>query len=247
MEFIPAKLPLFVKKLFPKYTWNLPTEEKVLYLTFDDGPTPLITNWTLDMLDEYQAKATFFCIGNNIEKHPDIFQEILKRGHVVGNHSYNHPTGWKTTTEAYVENVKRTQDIIDFQLQKLDRTEKACSGGSKNNNQPEPRRQVRAGHQSTTNNLFRPPYGRITKAQGRRLMALDYKIIMWSILALDWSLKTTKEKCVKNVIKNVKRGSIVVFHDSEKASENMQYALPKVLEHFSKQGYTFKSLNPDVF
>lgn len=78
-------------------------------------------------------------------------------------------------------------------------------------------------------------------------MALDYKIIMWSILALDWSLKTTKEKCVKNVIKNAKRGSIVVFHDSEKASENMQYALPKTLEHFSKQGYTFKSLNPDVF
>lgn len=229
MEFIPAKLPLFVKKLFPKYTWNLPTEDKVLYLTFDDGPTPLITKWILDVLDQYQAKATFFCIGNNIEKHPAIFQEILKRDHVVGNHSYNHPIGWKTSTEAYVENVKQTQDIIDYQLE---------SSGT-NTYQKDAFGKV--------NNLFRPPYGRITKAQGRKLMALDYKIIMWSILTFDWSLKTTKEKCLRHVIKNAKRGSIVVFHDSEKASANMQYALPKTLEHFSKKGFTFKSLNPDVF
>jgi peptidoglycan/xylan/chitin deacetylase (PgdA/CDA1 family) len=225
MEFIPAKLPKFVKRLFPHYVWSISTEEKVMYLTFDDGPTPKITSWTLDVLEQYQAKATFFCIGNNVEKHPEIFQDILKKGHAIGNHTYNHPHGLKSSTEAYLENVKQGQDIIDIQLQK-----------SEINNQ-----------QSTIHNLFRPPYGQISKKQSRKLITLGYKIIMWSVLAIDWSSKTTKEKALKNVIKNAEKGSIVVFHDSEKASENMQYALPKMLEYFSKKGYTFRSLNLEAY
>lgn len=226
MEFIPAKLPLFIKRLFPKYIWNMSTEEQVLYLTFDDGPTPIITPWTLDVLEKHQAKATFFCIGNNIEKHAEIFQQTLEKGHAIGNHTYSHPKGWKTSTEAYLKDVKLTQDIIDYQLQQPVPSEKTCSRRS--------------------NKLFRPPYGKISKTQGRKLMALDYKIIMWSVLAVDWSENTSKEKALKNVIKNAKNGSIVVFHDSEKASENMQYALPRVLEYFSKKGYTFKALNADL-
>jgi peptidoglycan/xylan/chitin deacetylase (PgdA/CDA1 family) len=217
MEFIPAKLPLFVKRLFPHYVWNISTEEKVIYLTFDDGPTPKITNWTLDVLAQYQAKATFFCLGYNVEKHPEIFQNIVEKGHAIGNHTYNHPHGWKSSTDAYLDNVIQAQDIIDFQLQQL-----------------------------TIDNLFRPPYGQISKRQGRRLIDLGYTIIMWSVLAIDWSSKTTKERALKNVIKNAKNGSIVVFHDSEKASKNMQYALPKMLEYFSNKGFKFQSLNPEV-
>lgn len=224
MEFIPAKLPLFIKRLFPKYTWNMSTEEQVLYLTFDDGPTPIITPWTLETLDKYQAKATFFCIGNNIETHPEIFLKTVEKGHTVGNHTYNHPQGWKTSTKVYLESVQQTQDIIDFQLQKSEvKTDKLA-----------------------IKKLFRPPYGKITKSQGRSLMALDYIIIMWSVLAVDWSDNTSKEQALKNVIKNAKNGSIVVFHDSEKASENMQYALPRVLEYFSKKGYTFKAIDADL-
>ncbi|MCX7551639.1 polysaccharide deacetylase family protein [Xanthomarina sp. F2636L] len=213
MELIPAKLPLFVKWLFPKYVWNISTEEKVIYLTFDDGPTPKITTWTLDVLEQFQAKATFFCTGDNVEKHPDIFQTIIEKGHAIGNHTYSHPDGWKTSTETYLANVKQAQSIIKSQLP-----------------------------QDTTCNLFRPPYGQIKKKQGRILMSLGYNIIMWSVLAIDWSEKTRKEKSLKNVIKHAKKGSIVVFHDSEKASENMQYALPQVLEYFSEKGYRFESL-----
>ncbi|HLV38967.1 polysaccharide deacetylase family protein [Xanthomarina sp.] len=232
MEFIPAKLPLLIIRLFPKYIWNMPTEEQVIYLTFDDGPTPEITPWTLDVLDQYQAKATFFCIGNNVEKHPDIFLRTVENGHAIGNHSYSHPKGWRSSAKAYLKNVKRAQDIIDFQLKQPTLNEKAALSKSTTKNQ-----------QSKINKLFRPPYGQITKKQGQELMALGYKIIMWSVLAIDWSEKTSKEKALKNVIKNAKNGSIVVFHDSVKASENMQYALPRVLEYFSKKGYRFKALD----
>ena len=232
MEFIPAKLPLLIKRLFPKYTWNIPAEEQVIYLTFDDGPTPKITPWTLDVLEQYQAKATFFCIGNNVEKHPDIFIKTVESGHAIGNHSYSHPKGWKSSTEDYLKNVKQAQDIIDFQLQQPAHIEKVASSKS-----------TTKYRQSEINKLFRPPYGQITKTQGRELIALGYKIIMWSVLAIDWSEKTSKEKALRNVIKNAKNGSIVVFHDSEKASENMQYALPRVLEYFSKKGYRFKALD----
>ena len=91
--------------MFPNYVWDIATNEKALYLTFDDGPTPEITNWTLNTLNNYQAKATFFCIGNNIEKYPDIFNTILSSGHAIGNHTHNHLKGWKTLTKDYLENV----------------------------------------------------------------------------------------------------------------------------------------------
>lgn len=242
MEFIPAKLPLFVQRLFPKYTWTIPTEEQVIYLTFDDGPTPIITPWTLDVLERYQAKATFFCIGQNIETHPDIFHKLLEKGHAVGNHTYSHPKGWKSSTQGYLENVKQAQDIIDLQLRNHAHTKKVCSGNSSISNSTS----EISNHQSPFSNLFRPPYGQVTKEQGRKLRTLGYDIIMWTVLAIDWSSKTTKEKALKNVIKHAKSGSIVVFHDSDKASENMQYALPRVLEYFSKKGYSFKAIDTDL-
>ena len=91
--------------------------------------------------------------------------------------------------------------------------------------------------------MFRPPYGRITPKQGKKLMELGYKIIMWDVLSFDWDKNITQETCLKNVVSKAKNGSIVVFHDSVKASKNMQYALPKVLDYFGEKGFSFKPLN----
>lgn len=215
MTLTPVKTPLVAKKMFPNYVWDIPTNDKVLYLTFDDGPTPEITNWTLNTLKEYNAKATFFCIGNNIEKHPEIFQNILNEGHAIGNHTNNHIKGWKTKAKDYIENTLEAENIITNQIQ---------------------------DSEFRIQNFFRPPYGQITPKQGNKLLELNYKIIMWDVLSFDWDKDVSKETCLKNVTSNATNGSIVVFHDSIKASKNMQYALPKVMAYYNEKGFVFKSL-----
>lgn len=233
MPLIPARTPRFIKKLFPNYVWDVPTSEKVIYLTFDDGPTPEITHWTLDVLKQYKAKATFFCIGSNVEKHPEIFNNILKNGHAIGNHTDDHLKGWKSPADAYLKNVKKAQDIIKSQIQKTKSQNLANdSQGSKFVNQ-----------QWLITNLFRPPYGQITPKQGKKLIALGYRIIMWDVLSFDWQNRVSEQRCLDNIINNTTKGSIIVFHDSVKASRNMQYALPKVLAYFSEKGYRFERLD----
>jgi peptidoglycan/xylan/chitin deacetylase (PgdA/CDA1 family) len=101
-----VKTNRIIKWIFPNYNWNIPNDEQKVFLTFDDGPTPEITEWVLEQLKKYNAKATFFCIGNNIEKYPEIFQKTIAEGHAIGNHTFDHLNGWKTTTEVYIENVK---------------------------------------------------------------------------------------------------------------------------------------------
>ncbi len=95
-----------IKKLFSNYVWDVPNMENKVYLTFDDGPTPEITKWTLNQLKNYNAKATFFCIGDNVRKYPETFEEVVKEGHSIGNHTFNHLNGWKTNTQNYIENAK---------------------------------------------------------------------------------------------------------------------------------------------
>jgi len=218
MQITFVKTPKAVKQLLKNYVWDIPSKDKTIYLTFDDGPTPEITNWTLDILKQYNAKATFFCIGNNIEKHPKIFQNIVNEGHAIGNHTQNHLKGWTTSNENYLNNIEEAQNIINFHIQ-----------NSKIVNQ-----------KSEIVNIFRPPHGKITPKQGKKLIELNYKIIMWDVLSYDWDNSASKENCLNNVISKTENGSIIVFHDSIKASKNMQYALPKVLEYFSKKGYVFK-------
>jgi len=201
--------------MFPKYVWDIPNSEKVMYLTFDDGPTAEITRWILATLKQYQAKATFFCIGNNIEKHPDVFQDILNQGHTVGNHTHNHLKGWQTQTEDYLQNTAKAQKTIQSITKNL---------GGKNRK------------------LFRPPYGKIKSKQGKTLIEQGYKIIMWDVISFDWEAKVLPKTCLKNITNKATHGSIVVFHDSLKASKNMQYALPKTLDYFSKKGFSFKAL-----
>lgn len=217
MPLIPIKTPILVKKMFPNYIWDVATTKKIIYLTFDDGPTPEITNWTLDVLKQFHAKATFFCIGHNIEKYPDIFQKTLNDGHAIGNHTHNHIKGWRTRSKDYLNNIAKAQKVIDKQIQK-----------------------------SNSTNLFRPPYGQITPKQGKKLIDLGFNIIMWDVLSFDWEVSLDKKTCLNNVLTKATPGSIIVFHDSLKASKNMQYALPKVLDHFSNEGYSFKTLNTSI-
>jgi len=101
-----VKTRWFIKKVFPGFVWDVPSEQKTVYLTFDDGPIPEITQWVLDILQKHNIKATFFCIGDNIEKHPHIFQKVIDEGHTIGNHTFNHINGWNTPDAAYLQNVE---------------------------------------------------------------------------------------------------------------------------------------------
>ncbi|MGS2727436.1 polysaccharide deacetylase family protein [Psychroserpens sp. BH13MA-6] len=218
MKIALVKTPSVAKKMFPNYTWDIATNRKEIFLTFDDGPTPEITNWTLNTLKDFHAKATFFCIGENILKYPDIFQNILNEGHAIGNHTQHHLKGWRTTTKDYIQDVETTQIIIN----KLHK------------NHP------------TQSKLFRPPYGRIKPKQAKQLLALGYQIVMWDVLSFDWNNDVSEKTCLDNVILKSKEGSIVVFHDSIKAKKNMAYTLPKVLEHFTSKGFEFKTLQSSM-
>lgn len=223
MNLIPVRTLKPAKSLFPDLVWDLPSKEKVIYLTFDDGPTPIITDWTLDVLKQYNAKATFFCIGKNVEAHPDIFNKIIADGHSIGNHTYNHIKGWTTSTENYILNIEKAQKVqsAECRVQSNIENSKLLTHNSK---------------------LFRPPYGQIKPKQAKTLIQLGYKIIMWMVAAIDWDASVSKEKCLDNVVNNTISGDIVVFHDSIKAANNMQYALPKVLEYFSEKGFKFKCI-----
>lgn len=228
MKIIPAKTPDFVKTMFPSFIWNIDTKNKVLYLTFDDGPTPDITDWVISTLQEYNAKATFFCIGKNITKHPKLFQQIIANGHSIGNHTYNHLKGWKTKTKAYIESVEKTQQLIDTYDQNHN-----AENIDRNSNQAS-RSNVR---------LFRPPYGKFKPKQSNKLQALGYQIILWDVLSYDWDASVSQKTCLKNITSSAKEGSIIVFHDSVKASRNLKYVLPKVLKYYSQRGFRFKNLN----
>ena len=111
-----VKTPRFMQTMFPNYTWNVKTDEKIIYLTFDDGPIPEVTPWVLDMLDKYDAKATFFCVGENVEKHPSVFEQVLNAGHAVGNHTYNHLNGWETDILPYFHNVRNCARLVQSSL-----------------------------------------------------------------------------------------------------------------------------------
>jgi Predicted xylanase/chitin deacetylase len=195
---------------YPQFVWKIPTKEKNIYLTFDDGPHETATPFVLNELAKYNAKATFFCIGKNVEEQPAIFRQIIGQGHAVGNHTFNHLNGWKTNDEVYVENILKANGLLQT-------------------------------------NLLRPPYGRMGKKQWAMLKKQwpgkqRPRVIMWSVLSGDFDINLAPEKCLNNVTRFAKNGSIIVFHDSTKAFDRMRYALPRVLEHFTNKGYCFKAL-----
>lgn len=111
-----AKSPQIIKKYYPQLVWDIPNFENKIYLTFDDGPVPEITTWVLAILKKYNVKATFFCLGCNVAKNPELFNQIIENGHAVGNHSYHHLSGWDTDDEVYFSNVKKCNEVINSKL-----------------------------------------------------------------------------------------------------------------------------------
>jgi peptidoglycan/xylan/chitin deacetylase (PgdA/CDA1 family) len=158
----------------------------------------------LELLSAYNAKASFFCLGKNIQENPGILKEIVANGHTIGNHTYNHKNGWKNTTEEFLHDVGCFEEV----------------------------------HRSK---LFRPPYGRMKSSQ-IKLLKNRYKIIMWSILSQDYDESVSPEKCADLACGNWEEGSIIVFHDSVKARENMFYALEEVLKKAKKEGWSCSAL-----
>jgi peptidoglycan/xylan/chitin deacetylase (PgdA/CDA1 family) len=194
----------WTKAFYPSLIWDYRKKSKTIYLTFDDGPTPVVTQQVLDLLKQYNAKASFFCLGRNVERHSEEFRAILDAGHTVGNHTYSHLKGWKSDNDEYYRDIELANTLIHSKL-------------------------------------FRPPYGQITRPQIKYLRQ-HYRIIMWEVMSHDYDSRIDKDRSLKSVLKYARSGSILVFHDSVKASEKLFYMLPRVLEHFSKKGYTFERI-----
>lgn len=189
---------------YPSLLWHVPVKDKILYLTFDDGPIPEVTPWVLEELKKRNVKATFFCIGDNVRKYPMIFQSIRENGHTTGNHTYHHLNGWNTADKKYSEDIELANKLI-------------------------------------SSRLFRPPYGKIRISQISALKK-KYRIVMWDVLSKDYDINLNGEHCYQRVIKSAQPGSVIVFHDSLKAQDRIRFALPKVMDHFIKMGYTFAAL-----
>jgi peptidoglycan-N-acetylglucosamine deacetylase len=207
---IPHRTPAILPILYPSLTWRVKAREKVVYLTFDDGPVPGPTEFVLDQLAAFSIRATFFCIGDNIRKHPHIFRRIISDGHIVGNHTVNHVNGWKLKNPDYIENVRAFEEI-------------AMNAGM-----------------SQAADLFRPPYGCVTRKQIRDLH--NYRIIMWDVLSQDYDHRLPPEKCLDRTLKACREGSIIVFHDSYKAQRNMQFTLPRLIAALRERASRFDAL-----
>ena len=174
---------------------------KVIYITFDDGPVSEVTPQILDLLDEYKVKATFFCVGENVKKFPEVYAEVIRRGHKTGNHTFNHLKGIQVSKNEYVGNVQKAAEYID-------------------------------------SNLLRPPYGRITFSQKKKLRN-KFEIIMWDVLTQDYDKSLSPDKIMENITRYSRNGSIVVFHDSIKAKDNVLTVLPQAINWWRKEGYSF--------
>lgn len=194
--------PLAYRILFPEALWRIKRRgAKVVYLTFDDGPIPEVTPWVLDLLDKYGIKATFFLVGDNVRRSPELFEEIKRRGHSYGNHTMHHLQGMKVSSLRYMRDITEADSLID-------------------------------------STLFRPPHGILRWAQAAAIKN-HYNIVMYDLVTRDYSKKLTPERVLENVKRYARNGSIIVFHDSLKARENLIYALPRAIEWLKSQGYEF--------
>lgn len=195
------RTPRFFRRIFPRMTWGFSRNTNAIYLTFDDGPDPLVTPWVLEELRKYNAKATFFCVGCQVQRFPELFDQIKKEGHSVGNHTMNHENGFKTKDSNYLKSIREADESID-------------------------------------SNLFRPPYGRISFKQMRKVSNEGYKIIMWSWLTYDFDERVKTARILRSA-EQLKSGDIVVLHDNPKCFSRLKLLLPEILSQIQK-----KELNP---
>ena len=198
------------------YPYGIFRTGKAVYLTFDDGPIPEVTPKVLAILDRYHIKATFFMVGENIDKHPDIFAQVVQAGHAIGNHTYNHLKGWRTPFPQYMANVAQWENAVN--------------------------RQSIVPRQSSNRQLFRPPYGKATLRQRIALHRLGYRLIYWDILTRDYEATRTPQAMLEQIQRETRPGSIINFHDSLKSNERMLTVLPQAIEWLQQQGYEIKTL-----
>lgn len=197
--------PEIYRALFPGAVWRIPNgKSRRVYLTFDDGPVPEVTPWVLRHLDDYGIKATFFMVGDNVRKHPRLLEEVIARGHSVGNHTMHHLQGIKTGTEQYLADISEASKLIESPL-------------------------------------FRPPHGMLRRGQLRRLSE-EFRIIMYDVVTRDYSKHLSSDDVFANVKRNVRPGSIIVFHDSLKSFPRLKVALPQTIEWLFSRGYGFEAI-----
>ncbi|WP_224485047.1 polysaccharide deacetylase family protein [Robertkochia aurantiaca] len=203
-------------RIFPNLLWRVPpANNKQVYLTFDDGPIPEVTDFVLEELKRYGARATFFCIGDNVRKYPEIYRRIRLSQHQTGNHTFNHLNAWKHDFTSYIDNVQKTQVLIESMDRELN---------------------------FTPSKLFRPPYGRLTNNLSRNIRGSGLKIVMWDVLSADFDQSLTHGECTENCMKHIEPGSIVIFHDSIKAFDRLKKTLPAVLKFLKDKGYSCEVL-----
>ena len=188
-------------------------EVKVVALTYDDGPSYPYTNQLLNILDRYQVKATFFEIGRNIEKHPEIVPMIVARGHELANHSYSHTDMMFKPREFLLSEIEKTDQL----LQELGVKQDSIS--------------------------FRPPFGRRSVVLSYLLSQMHKKLIMWDVNSLDYEKALTAEDIANRVIDNVRSGSIVLMHDSGGDRSKTLAATQAIVKTLQSKGYAFKTVS----
>jgi len=193
---------------------------KAVYLTFDDGPIPEATPFVLDTLARFGIKATFFVVGDNVRKYPDLFRRILAEGHRVGNHTFNHIGGFRWLSKRYLANTKKAQEYMD-ELRKMNEESSVTP------------------HLPSIN-LFRPPHGWMRPLQYRIIRKKGYRIIMWDLVTRDYSKNLTAAEVLENVKRYARNGSIITFHDSLRSIKKLEVMLVPALEWLIAQGYDFR-------
>ncbi|MBN4077604.1 polysaccharide deacetylase family protein [bacterium AH-315-C20] len=197
-------VPKWLRLLYPDAIWDYPSSKNTIYLTFDDGPSEISTLWLLELLADYNAQATFFCVGKKAEQEPELLDRIRSEGHLIGNHSYSHMHGLKVADEQYFEDMKKGAEICHSKL-------------------------------------YRPPYGKIRSSQFKYLQKeFGYQAVFWSVMSYDYDVDLSSEDRMNKIRKLVRAGSVVVFHDSEKAFPQLKNELPILLKEWTDQGFNFK-------
>ena len=197
------RVPNIVQSFYGNRQWS-GNKKGCVYLTFDDGPEEKITSWLLELLKKEDIKATFFCLGKQIENYPELFQEILNNGHAVGNHTYNHEKGSHTSSKKYLNSIKKTDILMN-------------------------------------STLFRPPYGRLTRDQVRKVNMTGKKIIMWTWNAHDYDQNMNEQTIIKKAAL-IKDGDILLFHNNLKSTKLMMACLPKVISIIKEKNLIFKTV-----
>lgn len=255
---VMTRPPKLLHALLPGCEWTAApavSSTPVVYLTFDDGPIPDETPWVLEQLGQFDARATFFCVGDNVARHPEIARAALAAGHRLGNHTQHHRSAWQITGTEYLEEVAACNRTLQAVLGDDKVLGVGCSILGQEYSIPNTRYRIpNTGYPtpSTTQHpvptphslaklLFRPPYGRLTRSLIRELKP-DFRVIMWSVLTRDYDPGLTPEKCLRQTLAAVRPGDILVFHDSRKASARLRYVLPRVLAHFAERGFRFETL-----